>query len=381
MAISKRAGKKGGRGSCKGLSDKFACDKYKNDFNYVCAWDEKKSKCYNTKILSNPFRPITKNAITKFIFDVFASSQYKDRIKKIELSSLIYEEIRAIIRFQVDYIIHSIDQICLEKNVDEQTILNILRYVPGLKITANHFNAAAFRHIIDNSINEINTTLVLNDYVYTLIQFEIEHVLKMVFNDAFILLLGAKRNTLFPRDITAATYTFQCEKINVVNPRRKILPEFVDKTFEKEYAQIISKRNLNTVLTDGITAQLNVFNSLLISYVLNMAVIQSGNTRSISEADMHTAIAYTLKSNLQSTYDGELLTYFLRNLSNSANIFNIKTTSLKLTKDATQILNTFIEYINAELLSNENLTHFDAFLDSDYDFKALAKTIGFLPVD
>lgn len=381
MPISKRSGKKGGRykGSCKGLTDKNDCNKYKNNYIYECAWDDKKSKCYNTKKLSNPFQQITKNAISHFIFDVFRSSPYKERIQKIELSSLIYEELRAFIRQQVDYIINTLDQIFTEKNVDEQTILKILRYVPGLKITANHFNAAAFRGIIDNSINEINTQLVLNDYVYVLIQFEIEHILKLLLNDVFKLMLHAKRNTLFPRDILAAKQ-FESEKINVIDPRNKMLSEMVNKKYEKEYKQIISKRDLLLVLTDRITAQLDIFNSLLISVVLNMAVIQSGNTRSISEPDMLTAIAYTLKSKMQSNYDGELLTYFLRNLDNTTNIFSIKT-SLKLTKEATKLLNTFIEYINAEVLSSLSMyENFDAFLDSDYDFKALAKTIGFLPV-
>lgn len=379
MAISKRSGKKGGRykGSCKGLTDKNDCDKYKNNFNYVCAWNEKKSKCYNSKKLSNPFQQLTKNAISHFIFNVFKSSPYKERIQKIELSSLIYEELRAFIRQQVDYIINALNQILTEKNVDEQNILKILRYVPGLKITANHLNAAAFRGIIDNSINEINTQLVLNDYVYVLIQFEIEHILKLLLNDVFKLMLHAKRNTLFPRDILAAKQ-FESEKINVLDPRNKMLSEMVNKKYRKEYRQIISKRDL-PVLTDRITAQLDIFNSLLISVVLNMAVIQSGNTRSISESDMLTAIAYTLKSNFQSNYDGDLLTYFLRNSDNTTNIFSIKT-SLKLTKEATKLLNTFIEYINAELLSNVSVyENFDAFLDSDYDFKALAKTIGFLP--
>lgn len=55
MVISKRQ-KKGGKkpGSCKLFPNKYYCDKKKYNFEYVCYWDDKKSSCNNSKIISHP---------------------------------------------------------------------------------------------------------------------------------------------------------------------------------------------------------------------------------------------------------------------------------------------------------------------------------------
>jgi hypothetical protein len=55
MFISKRQ-KKGGKkpGSCKVFPNKYYCDKKKYNFEYVCYWDDKKSQCNNSKIISHP---------------------------------------------------------------------------------------------------------------------------------------------------------------------------------------------------------------------------------------------------------------------------------------------------------------------------------------
>jgi hypothetical protein len=68
MTVSKKK-QKGGKkpGSCKQLTNKYSCDEKKYHFQNVCYWDDTKSTCNNSKIISHPN---TVTGITGNIFDI-----------------------------------------------------------------------------------------------------------------------------------------------------------------------------------------------------------------------------------------------------------------------------------------------------------------------
>ena len=445
MAISKRATKMVRRGgarftSCKSLLNKEDCDHYKNRFKYVCEWHNAKSKCVNTKIISYPISAIGRNDIDRLIMDMHLSIDHPFiRSKKLQLSSLIYEEIRARIQISLQSIINTVNQLFYNKtDINEQDILQVVRYVPGFKINGKrcslkkktykivnkknsdedenddekkedlekinidancfYFDKNVFQRLIDDIIR--NGKYQYQKYsipAYKLIQFEVENSLKKLITEAIrICFLLAKRNTLYPRDLLSA------KQDSLLDPRPKILPSIANSTFEKEYQKVGARLNIASAINSDLIFQLDIFNLLLISYILNTALIEAGNKKPISKLDMMKGIAFTLQSR-SIFYANELFQYFLKKLE-KPNIeepaFNIKT-NLKMDKEASFILNRVIDYINAEILDKLYLDdtidwddHDDHmkvhkkpklhitnlnFIQTDLDFEEISKKIGFLP--
>jgi len=81
-----------------------------------------KSKCVNTKIISYPISAIGRNDIDRLIMDMHLSIDHPFiRSKKLQLSSLIYEEIRARIQISLQSVLIRL----ITKQISNKTAINI----------------------------------------------------------------------------------------------------------------------------------------------------------------------------------------------------------------------------------------------------------------
>lgn len=301
---------------------------------------------------------ITSNAISRMVHDA-------DTTKKpaLRLSSLIYEEINAKLRFHLEDVMRVVVLFTEEskhRTIMKKYVYPVLDYIPikscrsGKKLEPDeddscfYFPKESFQNIVREITYDLNINLRFSSEALVLLQMNAEHYVSLLAKNAIAVMRNdPKRHTLFPKDLQTADRQL-CKRKNTGTVGTVVS---FDRCIEKALSQIF-KKTYHTSPSAGeqLSIILNAVAQTIVKVADEMSRINDRKTLSTR------SILYATRVVLP----GELAKHAVSEGKNNKDklVFSVSVveslvksfTCLTITRESCLVLTAVLEYLTYELL-------------------------------
>ena len=307
---------------------------------------------------------ITSNAISRMVHDA-------DTTKKpaLRLSSLIYEEINAKLRFHLEDVMRVVVLFTEEskhRTIMKKYVYPVLDYIPikscrsGKKLEPDeddscfYFPKESFQNIVREITYDLNINLRFSTEALVLLQMNAEHYVSLLAKNAIAVMRNdPKRHTLFPKDLQTADRQL-CKRKNTgtvgtVGTVGTIVS--FDRCIEKALSQIFKKTHHTTPSAGRqLSIILNAVAQTIVKVADEMSRINDRKTLSTRSILYATRVVLPGKLAKHAVSEGKTnkdkLVFSVSVVESLVKSF----TCLTITRESCLVLTAVLEYLTYELL-------------------------------